>query len=548
MRVLPIAVAFALSAASSARAQCALDELHPSDGSAGDQFGYDVALSGDTAAVSSPRHASERGAAYVFERSGGAWSQTQKLMASDGDPDDLFGYVIDLEGDTLALAAPEDEHPHGANGGAAYIFERHGGAWVQVQKLAAIAGQASDEFAFSLALDGDQLLIGAPRSDLNNTNGGAVFVFERVGGSFQETDVLFPALPLPTHQEFGWKVEQQDSRALIATGGSTTDTVYVFEESGGVWSETAVLEPPGPGSYDSWGDQLALDGDTALVASTFTTSLEHRIYVFERGAGGWSFTQEIVPPPPAGVDGFGHDLELAGDVLWIGTPFDDELYFSSGAVFRYVRDAGSFALAGKWVADGTAGSTSMGYAMAIEGRTGLFGAPSLFTMQAGSARVVDLPEPGAFAYCFCPEPGVCANGDEDAGCANSTGLGGRLNACGSSSVALDDQLLVATHLRPDQFALFFMGAGQASNPLGDGIRCTNGGGVGQFRFVVEPADAAGNLQLGPGLVAFTHSNFPPAGRIQPGQTWNFQCWYRDPGGPCGSNFNLSNAVRIAFQP
>jgi hypothetical protein len=94
-----------------------------------------------------------------------------------------------------------------------------------------------------------------------------------------------------------------------------------------------------------------------------------------------------------------------------------------------------------------------------------------------------------------------------------------------------------------------MGAGQLALAFGDGLRCVGAGGAGIFRyFPVQSSGPIGVLALGPGIVAHSQARFPAAGRIDPGDTWNFQTWFRDPTGPCGFAFNLSNAVAVTFSP
>ena len=147
-------------------------------------------------------------------------------------------------------------------------------------------------------------------------------------------------------------------------------------------------------------------------------------------------------------------------------------------------------------------------------------------------------------YCKCSS-GPCGNNDAGAGCANSTGSGSSIQIGGQASVALDSLTLTATGLPANQNGLFYMGPNQTSLPFGDGERCV-GGQV--FRFGIQNAGSSGQIGLGPGLVAFTVANFPASGQITAGSEWNLQCWYRNPGGPCGSNFNLSDAVNVTFTP
>ena len=85
-------------------------------------------------------------------------------------------------------------------------------------------------------------------------------------------------------------------------------------------------------------------------------------------------------------------------------------------------------------------------------------------------------------------------------------------------------------------------------PFGDGLRCVAGGASGTHRFPVHVADGTGAFAEGPGLVAYSMANFPPLGQLVAGSTYSFQGWYRDPGGPCGNAFNLTNGLAATFQP
>ncbi len=98
-----------------------------------------------------------------------------------------------------------------------------------------------------------------------------------------------------------------------------------------------------------------------------------------------------------------------------------------------------------------------------------------------------------------------------------------------------------TRLLPGQTGLLFTGTGTVASgaglPFGDGLRCV-GGTI--TRLGVRTPDATGSAHWGPGLAALWGWSA--------GQTRYFQCWYRDPSGPCGNAFNLTAAVMVAFQP
>ncbi|MFT5049719.1 MAG: hypothetical protein ACI8QZ_001112 [Chlamydiales bacterium] len=122
---------------------------------------------------------------------------------------------------------------------------------------------------------------------------------------------------------------------------------------------------------------------------------------------------------------------------------------------------------------------------------------------------------------------------------NSAGTRGTLRATGSSSVSANDLVLQVEGARPDGFGIFFFGPGQVQVTFGDGIRC-----VGGMTQRINPAIQANASGAASRAVDNTQSQY--AGQLAPGNTWNFQHWYRDPGGPLGTGFNLSDGLTISF--
>jgi len=164
---------------------------------------------------------------------------------------------------------------------------------------------------------------------------------------------------------------------------------------------------------------------------------------------------------------------------------------------------------------------------------------SALALQAGT-------DPGT-TYCYgiaCP----CGNDDPLAGCANTTGFGGRVDGSGSASVAADDLEVFAFQLPPNKNGRFYMSQNVTHVPLGDGFLCAGSGGYPLFRFPFINAGPAGALALPQHLVAYCNQTFSAAGHLLPGATWHFQAWYRDPHGPCGAYFNTTNSYSVAFVP
>jgi hypothetical protein len=172
-------------------------ELTDSDGAADDYFGRSVAVSGDIAVVGADGEDDEgnnAGAAYVFERGRGGpdgWGKVDELTPSDGDTSGQFGWSVAIDGDTLVVGSPGDDDACSpppdpdCYSGAVYVFERDSGdpnTWNEVAKLTASDFYQQDLFGFSVAISGDTVVIGARYNDDDGADSGSAYIFERDRG------------------------------------------------------------------------------------------------------------------------------------------------------------------------------------------------------------------------------------------------------------------------------------------------------------------------------------------------------------------------------
>ncbi|MBX7193266.1 MAG: hypothetical protein K1X94_14525 [Sandaracinaceae bacterium] len=149
------------------------------DAAAEKYFGYSVSVSGHTALVGAFLDDEGAGSAYVFVRSGSTWSQQRKLTASDPAATDRFGYSVSVSGDTAVVGALWGDGVS-SDSGSAYVFVRSGSAWSQQAKLMASDGAPLDQFGRAVAVSGDTVLVGAPDNDhCCAAPSGAVYVFVR---------------------------------------------------------------------------------------------------------------------------------------------------------------------------------------------------------------------------------------------------------------------------------------------------------------------------------------------------------------------------------
>jgi hypothetical protein len=292
--------------------------IKPSNTGAFDEFGWSMALSGETLAVGARYEASsavgvdgngadngagDSGAVYVFARASGTWTQQAYLKASNTDSFDYFGWSVALAGDTLAVGA-YGEASSGAGGqtdnsaqdsGAVYVFARSAGIWAQQDYLKALNVDAGDTFGWSVALSGETLAVGARYEDSSAVgvdgngadnsamNSGAVYVFSRSGGTWTQHAYL-KASNTEAIDEFGWSIALSGSTLAVgawgedsgATGidGNQADNsvldsgaVYLFVERAGSWVQQAYVKASNPDPYDVFGDNLTLSGDTVVVGA-----------------------------------------------------------------------------------------------------------------------------------------------------------------------------------------------------------------------------------------------------------------------------------------
>ena len=374
-------------------------------GQAGDHFGFSVSISGDTIVVGAPEEdssttgvnstplegASDSGAAYVFVRSGGAWTQQAYLKPpvmgiTKGGTGYEFGWSVAISGDTIAVGAyDEASSSTGVNSspnelapgaGAAYVFARTGATWTQQAYLKPAAvgtTQANDHFGNAIAVSGDTVVVGAFAEDSGSTGinstpnessgggAGAAYVYARSGGVWSQQAYLKPAAVGSSQaaDAFGTSVAVSGDTVAIGANhessstlginttpnenGGASGAVYVFTRSSGVWSQQAYVKPAAVGTTqvgDAFGTAVALSGDTMVVGATgedsSTTginttpnelsSISGAAYVFTRTAGVWS-QQAYLKPAAVGSsqagDSFGFSVAVSGETAVVGAYLED---------------------------------------------------------------------------------------------------------------------------------------------------------------------------------------------------------------------------------
>jgi hypothetical protein len=245
-------------------------KLLASDGAAEDWFGNRVSVSGDVAVVGvqyDDDNGSDSGSAYVYRWNGSSWVQEQKLVPSDGWAQDRFGGSVSVSGDVAVVGAHGDDD-HGSASGSAYVFRWDGSSWVQEQKLLASDGAVDDLFGDSVSVSGDVFVVGAELDDDNGTNSGSAYVF-RWNGFYWVQEQKLLALDGAATDYFGYSVSVSGDVAVVGALRDDADTgsAYVFRWNGSSWGHEQKIRASDGAVGDWFGNSVSVRGDVAVVGA-----------------------------------------------------------------------------------------------------------------------------------------------------------------------------------------------------------------------------------------------------------------------------------------
>ena len=418
-----------------AAAQLAYDQvpLAANDAANGANFGYSVAIDGNTLVVgaywANSGGKEKSGAAYVFTRpalGSKQWSQIARLSAADGAAFDQFGAAVAISGDTIAVSATNADINGNTNQGAVYLFGRNqGGAnkWGQLKKLYAADGNGLDEFGFALALTGDELLVGAPAADANGyIRNGAVYVYRRDqggAGAWGEADVLFDAAGRDS-DNFAYDLATDGNWLVV--GADRADVTGLYENDGAAllftraapgadWTFVKRLVAADANGSERFGAGVDIDGDRVLVGAPaagrngqFSVG---KAYLFGRnqgGAGNWGQVKMLTAGNGQAFDSYGTAVALDGDTAYVAANKGDMAIVDEGAVYVYQKDQGGANAWGEALKLGAAGgapNSNFGTDIAFGGEALVAGA-NLAEAAKGKAYVFTPAAPPQISRTYLP--------------------------------------------------------------------------------------------------------------------------------------------------
>src|ERR1700691_56177 len=304
--------------------------LTQTDGGTYFQFGDSVAISGNTIVVSGVDPTTNLAAVYVFVEPQGGWedaTQTAELTVPALLELGTFLRVA-IDGDTVVAGVPfAESFQGGIEGGDAYVFVRPEGGWVNMSpraQLVATRGKQDFEFGFAVSVSGPAIIVGAPNATFDGASReGLAYLFLKPPGGWSGTvpqTTEFEASDGAKDWTFGISVSISGNAAVIGAPEARPAAAYIYTKPAGGWpknmTESARLAPGKGASGRFFGYTVALSGNTAVIAPTYTGDLQGTAYVFslqddsERG--------EIFASDGAAGDFFGCSLAIGDGVIVVG--------------------------------------------------------------------------------------------------------------------------------------------------------------------------------------------------------------------------------------
>ncbi len=315
-----------------------------------EEYGHSVAISEGFAFVGSPFRYEKRGAVMVYRKVGGEWVFDDELLASEGVVGAQFGFSIAINGDYLVIGAPFDTEK-GSDAGAVYVFRKEGNEWQEKTKLTASNGNQYDVFGNQVGIHENTIVVSAVGSEQCGFLCGAAYVFEKSGNEWLETGQLLPP-DGGDWKRFGLSVGVEGDEVFI---GSSSEgyhgIVYVYNKNAGIWFVSQEIRASDEQQINSsfFGRTLNIDEGYLVVGAPRrwegVKGLVGSVYVLKKNGSEWQEVQKLQKlEPMATIDGyqFGSSISLSGGHLAIAANQQEIIVNNRRRDVYYYRLIGGF--------------------------------------------------------------------------------------------------------------------------------------------------------------------------------------------------------------
>jgi hypothetical protein len=355
-------------------------KISPDDLEAGDDFGIAVDISKDFAVIGArwdDDNGESSGAVYVYTKIGTDWSFQQKITAEDGVAGAYFGSSVAVDGAVFVVGAPRDNATDEGSG-AAYVFQYDSlmQRWVQIKKLVPQSDtSAYNEFGTAVAIAGSHIAVGAVG---DHDYAGTLYLFQWEDSLWLMQSQLTAQDPTP-NASFGFSLAMDLDRLLVgAPFGADGGAAYLFQLEDTLWVQKEKLTIISTATNPTFGYAVSILGDYALIGASGDQNdlvVSGAAYIFNREGEDWRQTAKLTDQ--AGFDGeeLGFSVALSQDFALLGARLDNDNGGSSGSVFVFSGEGSDWYEQTKLVAsDGNAGDM-FGYSLAMNNEEVVVGAP-----------------------------------------------------------------------------------------------------------------------------------------------------------------------------
>lgn len=376
-----------------------------------DSFGLAVDIDGDTAVILAPNYTEmeRRGAAFISTRGDAGWSAPAKLVFESPTLGRDFAQSVALSGDTLVLGAWSST----GEPGNAQVFIRVGSQWVHQAELT--AANATNGFGGSVAVAGDEIFVGDGLADVVTT-------YRRNNGVWTQVQQLSPSIPL-IGSGYGASVAVEGN--LLAVGRPYTwapeprkGSVYVYQraDAASPWLEATRFDMLDGGRFPELGYPVRISGGRIAAGAANYQIADNSLFdrkigavvVLEESGGSWT-QQLLLPSNPAGTSLFGIGLAIDGDQLLVGA-----MSALGGRVYSFVRGTGQWVEAQQLHKET---ETKFGWSLAVSGTDVVVGAPRWqnYGSEAHIYSIADVQVPDIGIAVTQQRVQACADGQSTVG-------------------------------------------------------------------------------------------------------------------------------------
>ncbi|MFT4660775.1 MAG: hypothetical protein ACI8XB_001043 [Patiriisocius sp.] len=324
---------------------------------------------------------SQSGAAYIFERCGSEWIELQKLIPSDNVASDRYGRGVAIWGDFAIVGAPYDDDK-GNNSGSAYVYQLIDGVWEFDQKLTALDGSGSDWYGWTVSIWEDYVLIGAQNDYGAVAFSGSAFIYKKVNDVWTfQTKLLAPDAGV--FDNFGLSLDIRNGYVIIGADENDnvdldTGAAYIYKNVNDSWNFEMKLIASNFAEDDKFGHDVAISDSMAVVCSLNNDTLVNdagAVYVFKnQGSGVWIEDDILISPETIVSENFGISVDFNEQFLIAGTTTGFGLAFQTGSTYLHTYNGTSWEYEQKIFANDGDHADFYGAGSSMHGSTIMIGA------------------------------------------------------------------------------------------------------------------------------------------------------------------------------